>query len=74
MGDICLRAQIPWVECRTNQEVFAKVKRGERMKPPEGTPDSVYAVMDKCWEMKAKDRITFQQLEKDVSELFNESL
>ncbi len=74
MWEIFAYGQLPWAECRTNLDVFAKVKIGEKMKPPEGTPDSVYAVMVKCWEMKTKDRITFQQLEKEVFELVTQSL
>ncbi len=69
MWEIFADAQIPWPEYSKNVDVCAKVKTGEMMKPPAETPNWIYDIMVKCWKLNPKDRVTFRQLVKDLTEL-----
>jgi hypothetical protein len=54
-----------WLNTR---EAMSKIPRGERLKQPTGCPDSVFAVMSKCWEFEPEKRPCFVDVR--ISRLF----
>ncbi|XP_041646685.1 tyrosine-protein kinase JAK1 [Cheilinus undulatus] len=52
--------------------VFRLVKllaEGKRLPRPDGCPEAVYELMHRCWEQKPEQRITFERLIKELSNL-----
>jgi len=47
---------------KSNQEVVDGILKGDRLLPPEGSPNSIYGLMEKCWERESKERPSFKQL------------
>lgn len=45
-----------------NREVLEQVERGYRQPKPRQCPDSLYEMMQKCWDKKSADRPTFEYL------------
>ena len=46
----------------SNQEVVNIVQQGHRLSKPVGCPDSMYAIMRKCWSEEKHERPTFEEL------------
>ncbi len=68
MWEIFSNATLPWHLCKTNNEVAIKVKGGDKMKSPDGTPSGVYDVMLRCWDMESTKRTSFRDLVKEISD------
>ena len=54
----------------TNQEVLTQVQIGYRLPCPEGTPDSMYEMMKKCWHKDPQSRPTFEFLHSYMDDYF----
>ena len=52
---------VPYVTM-SNEEVVHKVLSGYQMLSPHNCPSEVYALMVKCWNLKATSRPTFKEL------------
>jgi serine/threonine protein kinase len=64
---------VPWADA-SDKEVFQCVVDGERLPKPKDCPDSVFKVLQACWQKRSDDRPTFRSLrillrdaERDVS-------
>ena len=52
----------------SNHEVCDKVTEDDyRMPMPKGCPPEIYAIMRKCWQQEPEDRVTFDELVKDIT-------
>jgi len=68
MIEIYTDGTTPYPEMR-NKEVAAEIQKGWRMPCPEGTPSSVFALIEICWAQNPKDRLTFEKISEKLKEL-----
>ncbi|XP_062406696.1 tyrosine-protein kinase Blk [Sardina pilchardus] len=54
----------------TNPEVIRNLDKSYRMPCPEGCPEELYEVMQKCWTERPEDRPTFEHLQDLLSDFF----
>eukprot|EP00656_Telonema_subtile_P051861 TRINITY_DN707_c0_g1_i1.p1 TRINITY_DN707_c0_g1~~TRINITY_DN707_c0_g1_i1.p1 ORF type:complete len:699 (+),score=142.19 TRINITY_DN707_c0_g1_i1:88-2184(+) len=54
--------RIPFPTIASDADVAQKILDGERLGQPEGCPDSVYALMQQCWQTRPRDRPTFSEI------------
>ena len=52
----------------TNSEVLQAVERGYRMPPPQGCPNVLYNIMQRCWKAVPEERYTFDALNSMLTE------
>ena len=43
------------------------VEKGYRMDAPEGCPDEIYSIMQKCWNIEPRRRPSFEDINKLLS-------
>ena len=52
-------------------QVYDKLHGGYRMPAPEGCPDEVYGLMNKCWAWGAYDRPSFVDIHRELNDMFD---
>ena len=64
---------VPFWESNTDHEVIQRVVGGGRLPQPEGCPDRIYSLLQKCWEKNHRQRPTFSQLRTELRAVAMES-
>ena len=70
MWELWSAALIPFAFEGNDENVARRVCEGERLPRPSRCPESVYAVMQKCWAPTAQGRPSFRDLRNDLLELY----
>uniref|UniRef100_A0A1I7VTF4 receptor protein-tyrosine kinase n=1 Tax=Loa loa TaxID=7209 RepID=A0A1I7VTF4_LOALO len=53
----------------TSIEVKRMISCGERLKKPEGCPDSIFQIMRKCWEQNPDNRFSMSEVVKQIEDV-----
>ncbi|KAJ8305071.1 hypothetical protein KUTeg_017377 [Tegillarca granosa] len=56
----------------SNSEVMVYVHQGKRLSLPEGCPNSIFKVMENCWNLLPEFRPTFEEIVKELKYLNKE--
>uniref|UniRef100_A0A061R3F0 C-src tyrosine kinase n=2 Tax=Tetraselmis sp. GSL018 TaxID=582737 RepID=A0A061R3F0_9CHLO len=72
MWELWSAAEVPFAFVSSDEEVARIVTRGQRLEKPEGCPDCVFALMQRCWEGQAECRPSFQELQTELLSLYVE--
>ena len=70
MWELWSAALLPFAFVWSDENVGQQVCDGERLPRPSRCPESVYAVMQKCWAKRPQDRPSFRDLRNDLLELY----
>jgi serine/threonine protein kinase len=64
MWELWAAGELPYYAIKGDEELIERVaKKGLRLARPEGCPEAVYAVMQRCWELLPAHRPIFQELQ-----------
>ena len=74
MWELWSAALIPFAFEGNDKDVARQVCEGERLPKPTRCPESVYAVMQKCWARSPQGRPSFRDLRNDLQELYDAAL
>jgi len=67
---LCL---VPYNTMTDDRAVAQAVIAGERLPKPDNCPDSVYAIMQNCWQTRPKDRPRMSEIHAQLQEAFVEA-
>ena len=70
MWELWSAALIPFAFEGNDENIARRVCDGERLPRPTRCPESIYAVMQKCWAQTAQGRPTFRDVRNDLLELY----
>eukprot|EP00191_Tetraselmis_sp_GSL018_P002516 CAMPEP_0177607666 /NCGR_PEP_ID=MMETSP0419_2-20121207/18043_1 /TAXON_ID=582737 /ORGANISM="Tetraselmis sp., Strain GSL018" /LENGTH=621 /DNA_ID=CAMNT_0019102271 /DNA_START=825 /DNA_END=2690 /DNA_ORIENTATION=+ len=63
-------ADLPYAFVTSDREVARLVTGGERLDRPNGCPDNVFALMQRCWKDIPSQRPTFRELRAELLDLY----
>ena len=69
---LATQEQLPWKDITDSQQIESFVKGGRRPEIPESTPNAFATLISSCWAQLPKDRLTADQVVKELREHQNE--
>uniref|UniRef100_A0A061RYZ2 Protein tyrosine kinase n=1 Tax=Tetraselmis sp. GSL018 TaxID=582737 RepID=A0A061RYZ2_9CHLO len=71
MWELWSAADLPYAFIGSDEEVARRVCTcGDRLKKPEGCPDGVFALMERCWIEQASQRPSFRELKDELLDIY----
>jgi serine/threonine protein kinase len=62
MWEILNRGEMPYFQFSRDDDVIAHVLRGGRLERPEGCPDVLWSIIERCWAASPTERPSFAEI------------